>query len=188
MFDDFALIDQALADVFGLEDPDQALLRDFREEITVAELDSGATLMQQGEASDALYILLRGRLVVSVEKDGKETFVGEIRQGETIGETGLVMRARRNASVRASRSSTIARIGADSFHRLLGQYPQLSLAIARTLITRAQRSAGPRHPGFVPETLCLFAVTQDVDLNAVARAIPQHHPDPVAIIEEGKDT
>jgi NTE family protein len=187
MLDDFALIDQALADVFGLTDTDQELLRDFRAEITVSELDSGATLIKQGDLSDALFILLRGRLIVSVEKDGVPSFIGEIRQGETIGEVGLVMQARRNASVRASRSSTIARIGADSFHRLLGQYPQLGLAIARTLITRAQRSAGPRNPGFVPETLCLFKVTPDVDLDAVARAIADNHPDPVAIINEAED-
>jgi len=184
---DDILIERALFDVFGLDAPDAAILETIRAELTVNELRAGDVLMREGDPSDALFILLRGRLIVSLGAGEGETFIGEIRQGETIGETGLVMQTPRNATVRASRASTVARIGADSFDRVLGQYPQLSLAIARTLITRETRNSGPRHPGYVPETLCLVAVTPGVDLRALADGLAARYDAPVTIVEQSAD-
>lgn len=187
MLDDFALIDRALAEVFDLDAPIEQLLDAFRAEISLQDLAAGDVLLRQGDPSDALYILLRGRLTVSIHDGETEKFIGEIRRGETIGETGLVMGAPRNATARASRASTVARIDAESFDRLLQQFPHLGLAIARSLITREQRNAGPRHPGFVPETICLVAVTPGIDLDRVAKALAPHHPGPVTVVKDGTD-
>ena len=184
---DDELLYQSLADTFGISRDDTDILEGLRADLSIEGIGAGDTLVSEGEPSDALFILLQGRLYASAEGPGGEVFLGEIRRGETIGEIGIIMDAPRGATVRAARASTVARLSAEAFHDLMGRYPALGLAIARTLITRSSRDAGPRHPGFVPETMCLMRATPGADPERVAKALSAESPLPVRIIPEGGD-
>ncbi|MDU8943878.1 cyclic nucleotide-binding and patatin-like phospholipase domain-containing protein [Ovoidimarina sediminis] len=187
MVKDDIVLARSLGDVFGISPDDADILEDLRRDIVIKDVAVGETLMTQGEPSDALYVLLQGRLCASTATAEGEVFLGEIRRGETIGETGVIMEAPRGATVRATRTSTVARLSAKALHGLLGKYPTLSIAIARTLISRAARDAGPRHPGFVPETLCLLRASQAVDLAETAELLAREAGGPVRIVSKTDD-
>jgi hypothetical protein len=97
------------------------------------ELAGGETLMRQGEAGDAMYLLVSGRLraYLSSEADGTH-LVGEITRGELVGEIDSTIAklvkcnsaqgytdVTNGASARAGRqrSGSSGRCGTDRYHR-----------------------------------------------------------------------
>ena len=69
-------------------------------------IPAGQLLFEQGEPSDALYILVTGFLgVYALDGEGSEVLVETIRPGETAGEMGVVAGVPRMATVRAVRDS-----------------------------------------------------------------------------------
>ncbi|MBK8063414.1 MAG: cyclic nucleotide-binding domain-containing protein [Betaproteobacteria bacterium] len=66
-----------------------------------AGLAGGATLVRRGDPSDALYILIGGRLIATQEDaDGRTLRPGEIGRGEMIGEMSLLSGGTRTATSR----------------------------------------------------------------------------------------
>lgn len=98
-------------------------------------LDAGDVLFARGEQSDAGYLVVSGRLGVTV--DG--TPIGEIARGEIVGEMGLIERAPRSATVAALRDSALARFDVDAFQRLAAAHPAIMAQLARTIVARAGR-------------------------------------------------
>ncbi len=64
--------------------------------------------MAERKPSNAHFILLRGRLMM--ESGG--TLPGDVRPGETVAETGVIPGRPRNATIRAVRTSVVARVAA----------------------------------------------------------------------------
>ncbi len=67
-------------------------------------LRSGDVLFEQGDVSDAGYLVVSGRLAAS--RDG--TVIGEIARGEVVGEVGMIERAPRGPRSTSSASSPTA--------------------------------------------------------------------------------
>ena len=84
---------------------DGASLSDLADAMQWLALPGGATLFDQGEDSDALYVLLHGRLAaVHIGGDGQSRALGAIAPGECAGEIGLITgQPRFSASARRSR-------------------------------------------------------------------------------------
>lgn len=122
-------------------------------------LQGGGMLFDQGTASDALYVLLAGRLLARRRQpDGRLQTVGLIAAGECVGETGLIANAPRNASVFALRDCELLKLPREAFERLLAQHPQAMLGLTRTALRRFAQTAHrlprpqcfallPEHPG-----------------------------------------
>jgi hypothetical protein len=73
------------------------------------ELAPGATLVEQGEAGDQLFLLLDG--VLSVDVDGKT--VAEIGPGAVLGERALLEEGKRTATLRAVTKCKVVTIAGD---------------------------------------------------------------------------
>jgi predicted acylesterase/phospholipase RssA/CRP-like cAMP-binding protein len=105
-----------------LEEP---VLRALRAELDLVLLRGGELLVRQGEPSDALYVVINGRLrVVLDQADGRTSTLYELRRGQTVGEIGLLTGGARTATVYAVRDSLLARLSRAGFDRLLAAYPQ----------------------------------------------------------------
>ncbi len=124
-------------------------------------LPSGHTLMRQGDAGDAMYIVISGRLRAYVERDGDAEAVGEIGRGEIVGEMALLTDAPRSATVRAIRDTRVVKVPRETFERLAVASPSALMQMTRTLVARLQRvlrgssstpavtaiALAPAHPG-----------------------------------------
>ncbi len=109
----------------------------FMEVIPVREFTE---LVKQGQIGDAMYLVLEGELRVRIMIDGKETCLVTLQPGEFFGEISLFDHGPRSADVIANKESTLLKIDADAFEKLLSEAPQLAapflFAISKTLTAR----------------------------------------------------
>ena len=145
---------------------DAGSLADLADAMQWLLLPGGETLMTQGEPSDALYLLLYGRLAaIRRGEDGSDRNLGTVAPGECVGEVGLMTNQPRNASVFALRDSELLRLPRPAFEKLVAMHPAAMLKMARVALRRSGMQAG------APATPHCFALlpTQDgLDLPAFA--------------------
>ena len=85
---------------------DAQSLGDLADTMEWLVLPGGAELFAQGEASDALYVVVHGRLAASRrDEDGRVRALGAVAPGECVGETGLIAGEPRSARRRTSAST-----------------------------------------------------------------------------------
>lgn len=114
-------------------------------EVTVIHVNAGATLAEQGDEADGAYLLVSGRMrAFTRQADGTEIAVGEIAAGELVGEMALLSESKRGATVRAVRDSQLLLVKSTTFDRLVHTRPEATLAIARVLVDRLERSNAGR--------------------------------------------
>lgn len=110
------------------------------------ELRSGETLFAFGDPSTAAYLVMRGRLRVTIpDGDGGEAFIRDLGRGEIVGELGLLNSEPRSATIRAIRDTALARLTASDFLELTSSFPELAIGVANSLLRRVagrQRGAG----------------------------------------------
>lgn len=129
------------------------------------ELQGSETLFDEGDPEDGVYLVISGRLRAIVSEDGGTRTVGEIVQGQTVGEMAVLTHEPRGATVRAIRDSVLAHVSRESFEILTKRHPELTVHVARVIIDRLRRSSKRGRPAR-PKTICLLAVTEGVDANA----------------------
>ncbi|MDQ6968488.1 MAG: cyclic nucleotide-binding domain-containing protein, partial [Mariprofundaceae bacterium] len=62
-----------------------------QEEQQIKNFPAGAIILQEGEVSDGVYVLLSGRVVISRRDDfGRNLVLAELSEGEVFGEMGLI--------------------------------------------------------------------------------------------------
>ena len=132
-------LQRALPGLFG--DLDETTFEAIRPHLTWkwVELGGGEVLFLQGDPSDALYVLISGRLQATVATPTGQHLVGEIGRGETVGEMGVFTGQSRRATITAARDSVLARIEIATFEKILKVQPSLALNLNRIIIERLQR-------------------------------------------------
>lgn len=111
-------------------------------------LESGEVLFEQGDQSEAMYVLASGRLEVRAETElGDEVDLAELGPGEIVGEMSLIEGGERSASVRAVESSRLFELRRRDFERMRAEGRraayELLLGLAR-LLGRRRREAEDR--------------------------------------------
>ena len=130
-----------LSEIFGpFDSSERELLRRLESEVEMRTLAGGEALFRQGDAADAAFIVMSGRLrVVSESANGDEHTLNELGRGEVLGELALLTASDRSATVYAVRDTDIARISKEAFHWLIEQRPSSLHALSRIMADRLQR-------------------------------------------------
>ncbi len=132
-------------------------LRELEAELESEWITAGTTLFRQGDAGDSLYLVVSGRLRVSVDlADEDPRFLTELGCGETAGEMALIDGKPRSATVVATRDSHLAKLSKDAFERLFSRHPELLAVIAREMVTRLRSQ--DRVPGRPMPSSTILAV------------------------------
>ncbi len=104
-------------------------------------VSGGTALFDQGDPSDALYVLFYGRLAAWRRGgDGEVRRLGHIAPGGYVGETGLLLEQARTATVMALRDSELLRWSKATFEQVMSQYPAAMLRLAREALSRYAES------------------------------------------------
>ena len=127
----------------GLDEP---VKRALRAELDLVLVRGGEAVVRQGDPSDALYVVIQGRLRVV---DGGGATLGELRRGQSFGEIGLLTEGPRTATVVAVRDSLLARLSRESFDRLVTAHPQamvrqFAAPVIKVLQDQARRPHRPQ--------------------------------------------
>lgn len=125
-------------------------------ELQTLSLKRGDVLVRQGETADALYIVVTGRFIVTV--DGRRQPVAELGPGQPIGEIAFLAGGARTATVTALRDSLVLRLGRAEFEALSARSPGIWRTLTVTLARRVAEGnvdrAAPPDPR--PRTVALI--------------------------------
>src|SRR2546423_562506 len=136
----------------------------IEEEASWKSLQSGDVLFREGDAGDALYVVVTGRLRILVSGTSDEDIaLAEVGRGEVVGEMALLTGDPRSATVVAVRDSRLVRLSRAAFERIVQQCPAAMLLVTRRLVRRLQQAnRGPR--GAAPlATIALIPLDPSVD-------------------------
>ncbi|KAI9224240.1 hypothetical protein BC828DRAFT_373915 [Blastocladiella britannica] len=104
------------------------------------QVNAGHVLYHQGDAPNAIYMVLSGRLRTIAEKsNGTFEVVSEHGQGESVGEQEVLMDTPRPHTTHAIRDTEIARMPSTLFDALALRHPEITLAMARIIAGRSQQ-------------------------------------------------
>ena len=96
----------------------------------------GDSLMKEGDPSDAVYLLKSGTLNVFVNRNK----VGEVTEGEFVGEMAFINGTNRTATVIAATECEIIEISKEGFHKALEGIPLWLKMFIQTLIKRINKA------------------------------------------------
>jgi predicted acylesterase/phospholipase RssA/CRP-like cAMP-binding protein len=153
----------------GLDEPTREQVMAELQPIT---LRGGQLLFHQGEIGDCLYIVANGRLRVTHEReDGTKEIVGEVGRGETVGEMALITNEPRSSTVRAARDSELYKLSAGAFNRMLERSPQVTMHLARQIVTRYLGTMHGHGPAVSSSSIALVPVHRGAALSVVSQRL-----------------
>ena len=101
------------------------------------QVNAGEVIHHQGDESDAIYIVLNGRLRAILEKEDKTLrVVGEYGQGESVGELEVMTESRRPATLHAIRDTELAKFPRSLFNSLAMEHPGITMKISKIIAQR----------------------------------------------------
>lgn len=101
------------------------------------QVDAGQVIHHQGDESDAIYIVLNGRLRAVLEReDGDMRVVGEYGQGESVGELEVMTESVRPATLHAIRDTELAKFPKSLFNSLALEHPGITIKISKIIAQR----------------------------------------------------
>ena len=107
----------------------------FSHETNPLQLAVREVLFKEGDAGDAMFVLLDGELDVMVG----DTVVGNSRRGDLLGEMALIDQSPRSATVIARTPAQLARLDAQRFQRLIQQHPFFAMHVMKVLAARIRQ-------------------------------------------------
>ena len=130
----------------------------------------GEALVEQGQKSDALFILLMGRArVMTCDSRGREVILATLSQGDYLGEMSIIDNEPHSATVRAEVQTDVLMLGRAEFARCLTENASMSLVVMRGLVKRL------RHADRKIESLALLDVYGRVAHALLEFAAPDAH-------------
>ena len=105
---------------------DKSILQNIAAELVPRQINTGQILIQQGDVGDCMYVVVNGRLRVSLEQAGKAPqALREVGHGESIGEIALLTGQTRTATVAAIQATEVVCLSKESFDRLAATAPEM---------------------------------------------------------------
>jgi predicted acylesterase/phospholipase RssA/CRP-like cAMP-binding protein len=144
--DDPHELDAFLASIPFFASLDEATRLQLAEQLESVHVAAGDVVIAQDDAGDGLFLLLSGRLRVSVTVGGTERTLHDLARGAIIGEIALLSSRPRSATVRAVRDSDLLLLRVSAFNALVGRTPGLLGEVARLLVDRLLAVDRPQLP------------------------------------------
>ena len=165
-------------ELFGITEP--AAFRELEQSVEWRRVSAGEVLIRQGEASDAMYVVVTGRFRTIVKgPDGADVAVRETGAFSTLGELGLLTEMPRSATVLALRDSEVIRLGRDVFRAFALRHPEALLKVASIVAERQMNGHAPRirasAPGASPGglTFAILKLTSNPATLALGRTLAE---------------
>ena len=136
--DTFAALNQSSL----FRDLDRRAMRAVAQVAQWRNVRGGDYLYTLGDAGDALYILVNGRLRITRPKVGvPDELLSEVALGESVGEVGVITGEKRATAAMAMRDSRVLCISKAAFEQTLARHPQAMLRVGRLIVQRLRNDA-----------------------------------------------
>ena len=137
------------------------------------QVNAGQVLYHQKEESDAIYIVLNGRLrAIQESTDGKMKVIGEYGQGDSVGELEVLTESTRPGTLVAIRDTEVARFPKTLFNSLAQEHPGITIKVSKIIASRMRALIeDPSNEGAVPNSKSAVSstpATSNLNLRTVA--------------------
>ena len=112
---------------------DEILLKDVVDSAEVVEFKRNDVLIEEGKTDDAVYLIRKGSVTVSVRKGGKDVILAYLPAGNYVGEMAMITHKPRSATVKAAIATEAIRMDSTHFRSLLDGDPELHKTVAQKL-------------------------------------------------------
>jgi len=102
---------------------------------------AGEKLVRQGEEGNTFYIVMSGRVAVTVEQEGQTTTLAKLGAGEFFGEMSILTGERRSATVAAETDTTVLILSHTALGAVLAAHEKLAGDLAAILARRRREQA-----------------------------------------------
>lgn len=150
----------------------EEMLRDLESKMSWMHVRRGEVLCSQDEPSESVYVIISGRMQVLIrESSGDLRHVGEMSQGESIGEMGVFSGRPRSATIIASRDSELIEFSKEDVDELAANYPQLMRHLMKLLIKRLEGAYATTKASTLSTNILLAPASGDAPLDEVAASL-----------------
>ncbi len=109
--------------------------------LTVRNIVAGTPLFRRGDPGDAMFLIERGRVRISVQDaDGEEATLAEMSDGEFFGEMAMVDGQSRSADATVVQDAKLAVLAGADFRAFVRKRPDIALEMLMTLTHRLRRT------------------------------------------------
>lgn len=103
------------------------------------QVNAGQVLFHGGEESEAIYIVLNGRLrLVEDKPDGGVSARAEFGQGESVGELEVLTESVRSGTLHAIRDTELVKFPRTLFNSLAQEHPNITIKISKIIASRTR--------------------------------------------------
>ena len=136
------------------------------------ELEAAEFLFHQGEQDNSLYIVISGRFrALAKQDDGSLHALGDIGEGEPIGEMALFMAEPRSASVVAIRKSIVLELKESLYLDIVSKRPDFSSKLTRFVVNRLRRNTLQQHLETSAKNIAIINLQAENDISDYTEAI-----------------
>lgn len=100
--------------------------------------EQGEEIFAEGEAGDALYLVLDGK--VRVHRGDRQ--IAELGERECFGEMAILDASPRSATVTAVKDTNLLKISREDFQEIMAEKPEIALGIIKVLSHRLRGAIG----------------------------------------------
>jgi NTE family protein len=161
-----------LSNLFG--EIEENSLKQIFESGKKIELDSGEYLFRQGDKKNDLYIVLSGRLRAINQDKSNTVVLGDIAEGEPVGEIALFTDEPRMAGVVAIRKSVVLEISKDQYHSVVSRNPGFASALTKFVIKRMRRNELEKNIESAPKNIVILQLQKDLDISFWTKELKTH--------------
>ena len=97
---------------------------------------AGSAIFEKGSESDALYIVLTGKVRIVDVSDGEEVEIAQVGPGDFFGELSLLLHTTHSKTAAALEDTELMVLPKESFQELLATNPELAAHFRRTVEER----------------------------------------------------
>lgn len=103
-------------------------------------IEAGRTLLQEGEDSQSMYLVLEGELAVSRKEGDRDVVLGYVKAGELVGELSFLDKKPRSATVKALTDCKLFQIPQKTYDEIFEDQPRWLGAFVKTLAARIRKA------------------------------------------------
>jgi predicted acylesterase/phospholipase RssA/CRP-like cAMP-binding protein len=147
---------------------DEATRLELAGQLEPVHVAAGDVVLRQGGPGDGLFVVVSGRLRVSVAAaDGAERVLHDLGRGAIAGEIALLSDRPRTATVRAVRDSDLLLLCVSSFTSVVERHPVVLAEMTRLLVDRLLTVDRPQAPPPASRTIAVAAAGQSTGTAAM---------------------
>lgn len=102
--------------------------------VSFYETEPGETIVQEGDKSPYMYVVMDGSVNVFAGDETKEVFLCCLGAGEVFGEAGVFLKMKRTASVKAADEAIIMQLHRDAFVKFVRKKPRAANTVLLVIV------------------------------------------------------